>query len=95
MERSEGDDKEKRLWLVEEILKRTLGREMGVKGVEERRGDEGRWVLIMEMEKVKDKEKVLEKKAEIGRRWKVSVDKDLTIKKRRKGWRMVETARRD
>lgn len=76
-------------------MKRTLGREVGVKGVEESKGDEGRWILIMEMEKVKDKEKVLEKGAEIGRRWKVGVDEDLTIEKRRKRWRIVETARRE
>lgn len=35
-----GDNEEKRLWSVEEILKRILGREVGVRGMEERRGME-------------------------------------------------------
>lgn len=35
----EGEDEEKRLWLVEEILKKTLRREMGIKEVE--REEEG------------------------------------------------------
>lgn len=60
--------------------------------MEKRRG-KGRWVLIMEMEKVRDKEEVLEKAAEIGRRWRVGVDKDLTMEERRR-CRMVEAARR-
>lgn len=33
----EGDDEEKRFWLVEEIVKRTLGREVGIRGVVKRR----------------------------------------------------------
>lgn len=33
----EGEDEEKRLWLVEEILKKTLRREVGIKEVEKRR----------------------------------------------------------
>lgn len=90
-----GDNEEKRLWSVEEILKRILGREVGVRGMEERRGDGGRWVLIMEVEKVKDKKEVLEKRAELGRRWRVGVDEDLTMEERRRSWRMVEAARRE
>lgn len=37
----EGEDEEERLWLVEEILRRTLRREVGIKGVEERKGEGG------------------------------------------------------
>lgn len=33
----------------------------------ERREKGGRWILIMEMEKVRDKEELLEKGAEIGK----------------------------
>lgn len=90
-----GDNEEKRLWSVEEILKRILGREVGVRGMEERRGDGGRWVLIMEVEKMKDKKEVLEKRAELGRRWRVGVDEDLTMEERRRSWRMVKAARRE
>lgn len=59
----------------------------------ERRGEGGRWILIMEMEKVRDKEELLEKGAEIGREWRV--DEDLTMEKRRRRWKMVEVARRE
>lgn len=38
----EREDEEESLWLVEEILKRTLRREVGIKGVEERKGEGGR-----------------------------------------------------
>lgn len=36
--RVEGEDEEEKLWLVEEILKRTLRREVGIKKVKERKG---------------------------------------------------------
>lgn len=92
--RVEGDDEEKRLWLVEEIVKRTLGREVGIRGVVEKRGEGERWILIMEMEKVRDKEEILEKEVEIGRLWRVEVDEDLTMEERRRRWKIVEAARR-
>lgn len=38
----EGEDEKKRLWLVEEILKKTLRREVRIKEVEKRRGEGGR-----------------------------------------------------
>lgn len=38
----EGEDEEKRLWLVEEILKKMLRREVGIKEVEKKRGEGGR-----------------------------------------------------
>lgn len=38
--RVEGEDEEKKLWLMEEILKKTLRREVGIKEVEKRRGKE-------------------------------------------------------
>lgn len=41
-------------------------------------------MLIMEVEKVKDKKEVLEKRAELGRRWRVGVDEDLTMEERRR-----------
>lgn len=85
----EGDDEEDRFWLVKEIVKRTLEREAGIRGVVERRGEGGRWILIMEMEKVRDKE-ILEKGVEIGRVWKVGVDEE-----RRRRWKMVKAARRE
>lgn len=38
----EGENEEERLWLVEKILRRTLRREVGIRGVKERKGKEGR-----------------------------------------------------
>lgn len=88
----EGEDEEERLWLVEEIMRRTLRREVEIRGVEERKGEGGRWVLIMELEK---KEDVLKKGEKIGKLWRVGVDEDLTRDgERRRRWRMVETARK-
>lgn len=40
---------------MEEILKRTFRREVEIREMEERKGEGGRWALIMEIEKVRDK----------------------------------------
>lgn len=52
----EGENEEERLWLVKEILRRTLRREVGIRGMEERKEKGGKWVLIVELEKKSDKE---------------------------------------
>lgn len=67
----DGEEGEKRLWLVEEIAKRTLRREVRIRGAVKRRGKGKRWILIMEMEEVRGKEELLQKDAEIGREWRV------------------------
>lgn len=38
---------------------------------------------------------MLEKGEEIGRRWRVGVDEDLTMEERKRRWRMAEMARRE
>lgn len=45
--------------------------------------------MIMELERKEDKKEVLEK-GEIGRFCRVGVDEDLTMKERKRRWRMVE-----
>lgn len=55
----------------------------------------GRWVLIVEMEERRDKEELLEKGEEIGRLWRIGVDENLSMEKRKRRWRMVETAGRE
>lgn len=52
-------------------------------------------MLIMKLEKKKDKEEVLEKGEEIGRLWRVEMDEDLMMEKRKRRCRMVEMARRE
>lgn len=42
MRELDGENEEKRLWLVEEILRRTLRREMEIRGMRERKGEGGR-----------------------------------------------------
>lgn len=93
MERGEG-----RGWgrkALEEVMRRTLRREMGVRGIMKRKGEGGRWVLIVEMEERRDKEELLEKGEEIGRLWRIGVDENLSMEKRKRRWRMVETAGRE
>lgn len=43
----------------------------------------------------KDKEEVLEKGEEIGRLWRMEMDEDLMMEKRKRRCRMVEMARRE
>lgn len=49
----------------------------------------------MKLEKKKDKEEVLEKGEEIGRLWRVEMDEDLMMEKRKGRCRIVEMARRE
>lgn len=84
----------KKDWLMEEILRRTLRREVGIRGVEERKGKGGRWVIIVELKKIKAKKEVLGKGEEIGRLWRVGINVDLTMEERKRRWRIVEMARR-
>lgn len=49
----------------------------------------------MKLEKKKDKEEVLEKGEEIRRLWRVEMDEDLMMEKRKRRCRMVEMARRE
>lgn len=80
----DGDSEEERLWLTEEILEKTLRREVGIRGVKERKDEGDRWVVIMELEKKEDQEEVIEKREEIARFWKVGVDEDLMMEERKR-----------
>lgn len=88
-----GEDKEKRRGYIEEIMRKVLGREVRLRSVEERVGEAGRWVLLAEMVDLSDKREVLRRREEIGRRWRLRVDEDLTLEERRMRWRMMEAAR--
>lgn len=74
----------KKDWLMEEILRRTLRREVGIRGEEERKGKGGRWVIILELKKIKAKKEVLGKKKKIGRLWRVRINVDLTMEERKR-----------
>lgn len=55
IEGEEGEGKEERRMYVKSVMERMLGKRMSVRGLEERRGEEGRWVLIVEMGSERDK----------------------------------------
>lgn len=74
----------KKDWLMEEILRRTLRREVGIREVEERKGKGGRWVIIVELKEIKAKKEVLGKGEEIGRLWRVGINVDLTVEERKR-----------
>ncbi|KMQ92240.1 hypothetical protein RF55_7807 [Lasius niger] len=74
-------------------LERTLERKVALRGVEERIGDEGKSILLVVLEKEEDRDEVLEKRGEIGRRWRMSVDEYLTREERKMNWRIKEKAR--
>lgn len=52
-------------------------------------------MLIVEMEERRDKKELLEKGEEIGRLWRIGVDENLSMEKRKRRWRMMETAGRE
>lgn len=61
---------------------KVLGREVKLGRLEERVREGGKWVLLVEMEML-DRKEVLKRGEEIGRRWRVGVDEDLTMEERR------------
>ncbi|KMQ84644.1 hypothetical protein RF55_17397, partial [Lasius niger] len=64
--------------LLERLLERILGRKVELRGVEKRIGEGGKRILLVIMEEKKDRNEILEKRREIGRRWRMEVDEDLT-----------------
>lgn len=51
--------------------------------------------MIVEMKREKDKDKVMRKGAELWKKWRVTVDEDLTMEERRVRWSMVERAKKE
>ncbi|KMQ83663.1 hypothetical protein RF55_19417, partial [Lasius niger] len=74
----EGDSFEERCRLLKLLLERILGRKVELRGVEERIGKRGKRLLLVIMEEKEDRDEILEKRREIGRRWRMEVDEDLT-----------------
>ncbi|XP_071629476.1 uncharacterized protein [Temnothorax longispinosus] len=91
----EGRDAEERREFVESLARRVLGRRIGVKEVQERKGEGGRVVLLVEVEDERDRVEILEKSWEIRRKWEVGVDEDLTMEERKARWRIVTKAREE
>lgn len=58
---------EERKDLVKEILRKMLSRQVRLKGVEEKKGEAERWVLIMTMEEIADKKEILDRDEKIER----------------------------
>lgn len=50
-------------------MKRAVGRVAAIRRIEERKGEAGRWVLITELEKIADKEEILERRGKRGWKW--------------------------
>lgn len=88
------DRKERRCFIIE-IMWKVLDRVVRLRRIEERRGKAGRWVLLVKRKEIADKKEVLERGEEIGRRWGVGVDEDLSMEERRLRWKMVEAARKE
>lgn len=46
---------------MEKVTEAVLGREVDIGEIEERKGEEGKWVLIVEIRREADREKLLSK----------------------------------
>lgn len=80
---------------MKEIMKRTLRREVVLRGIEKRGGEAGRFIMIAELDELGDKDEILERGGKIKRKGGVGVDEDLTLEERKISWRILETARRE
>lgn len=57
----DGEDQEERRTLMEKVMEVVLGREVGIAGSKEVKGDDGRMMVIVELEEERDKKELLEK----------------------------------
>lgn len=76
----EGEDLEERRWF-EKTIKKALGRIAKLRDVEEKKRKAGKWVIIMELEEIGDKEEILgsDNRALL----RVGMDEDLSMGKSR------------
>lgn len=76
----EGEDQEERRWF-EKIIRKALGRIAKLRDVEEKKRKAGKWVIIMELEEIGDKEEILGSDDRALLR--VGIDEDLLMRKSR------------
>lgn len=76
----EGEDLEERRWF-EKIIRKALGRIAKLRDVEEKKRKAGKWVIIMELEEIGDKEEILGSDDRALLR--VGIDEDLSMGKSR------------
>lgn len=76
----EGEDLEERRWF-EKIIRKALGRIAKLRDVEEKKRKVGKWVIIMELEEIGDKEEILGSDDRALLR--VGMDEDLSMGKSR------------
>lgn len=57
--------------------------------------DDGKMMVIVEMENIRDKRELLEHGRMMWRRWEIEIDEVLTREERRIKWMMMERARRE
>lgn len=88
----EGRCEEEREWKLNRILE---GSGEKVKGIRERRGDKREIVMTAEFCDEGNAKGIMENKGKIRMCWGVRVDEDLTMREKRRRWRMVEKARRE
>lgn len=72
-----------------------MKREIELKRIEEKIGEERRMVLIVELEEEKEREEILGMREVFWRKFRASVDEDLSMKERRIRWRIIEKAREE
>lgn len=76
----EGEDLEERRWF-EKIIRKALGRIAKLRDMEEKKRKAGKWVIIMELEEIGDKEEILGSDDRALLR--VGMDEDLSMGKSR------------
>lgn len=76
----EGEDLEERRWF-EKIIRKALGRIAKLRDVEEKKRKAGKWVIIIELEEIGDKEEILGSDDRALLR--VGMDEDLSMGKSR------------
>ena len=91
----EGEDKEECGEIITNMMRELTGETVKIRNMVERMGEGGRKVLIVELNKEEDKERILRARDELWRRWRIQIDEDLTMEERKTRWRMVERARRE
>lgn len=84
----EGDEREEKRLMVKRLTRQAAGKWTRIARIEEREGEKGRMIVIVEIESEEDKDKMMRMGAELWRKWRVKVDEDFILKERRIRWRI-------
>ncbi|XP_046145873.1 vicilin-like seed storage protein At2g18540 [Osmia bicornis bicornis] len=91
----DGRDKEERSRRINIMIQLELGKKTEPRKMTEVLGEGGRRVILTELETEEDRRKIMWRKTEIWKRWRVTVEEDLSREERKIRWLIRERAKEE